>query len=360
MIRILLVDDQKMIREALQSWLEPELDLQVIGMADNGLSAVEQVEKLQPDVVLMNMEMPGLDGVSATKFIKSKFDEIKVIILSSFDTDDYISRSLSVGAQGYLLKSTESKDIISAIRSVHKGYTQLGPGLLDKVLVNGSDSGIIINQPNSSPKSDTQEVSNNPLSRDKQLIARSKKAILTLQSTVDQQKEELFNLKDDFKSFKVESSSVKKDVSRHSKISWLSLLLLVASLPLVFLTLFGLNSRAKTLEANSFPIERVGLNREYDLNGLAQRVEKTFKQDPLLSGVSNIFVAQSEGVILLKGSVDNPNLLDRLEEMALAVKGVSDVNTEQVEVLTSTATPSKLDSKLWKKRIFTKSSKLRK
>jgi len=345
MIRILLVDDQKMIREAVRSWLEPELDLQVIGMADNGLAAVEQVEKLQPDVVLMNMEMPGLDGVSATQFIKSKYDEIKVIILSSFDTDDYISRSLSVGAKGYLLKSTESKDIIATIRSVHKGYTQLGPGLLDKVLSH-NDSGIIINQVNSSSKSEIEEVRNNPLSRDKQLIARSKRAILTLQSTVNQQKEELIILKDDFKSFRVESSSIKQDVSRHSKISWLSLLLLVASLPLVFLTLFGLNSRAKTLEANSFPIERVGLNREYDLNGLAQRVEKTFRQDPLLSQVSTIFVAQNEGVIHLRGSVAGPDLLGRLQEMAFAVKGVRAVNTEQVQVLNSTATSAKPKSNL--------------
>ena len=336
MIRILLVDDQKMIREALRSWLEPELDLQVIGMADNGLSAVEQVEKLLPDVVLMNMEMPGLDGVSATQFIKSKFDETKVIILSSFDTDDYIAKSLSVGAKGYLLKSTESQDIIATIRSVHKGYTQLGPGLLDKVLVN-TDSGMTINKLTSSSPTNSRKSRNNNLSRDKQLIARSKRAILTLQSTVDQQNEELSHLKDDFKSFKMESSSVKKDVSRHSRLSWLSLFLLVASLPLIFLTLFGLNSRARTLEANSFPIERVGLNREYDLNGLAQRVEKTFRQDPLLAKVSNIFVAQHEGVIHLKGSVANPNLLDRLEEMAFSVKGVSEVNTEKVEVLSSSA-----------------------
>ncbi len=333
MIRILLVDDQKMIREALRTWLEPELDLQIIGVADNGLSAVEQVEKLQPDVVLMNMEMPGLDGVSATKFINSKFDETKVIILSSFDTDDYIAKSLSVGAKGYLLKNTDSQDIVNAIRSVNKGYTQLGPGLLDKVLIN-TDSGMIISKLTSAPRSDSQNVSKSSLMRDKQLIARSKKAILTLQSTVDQQKEELSSLQDDFNSFRAQTSSVKEKISRHSKLSWLSLFLLVATLPLIFFSLFGLNSRAKTLEANSFPIERIGLNREYDLNGLAQRVEKTFRQDRMLAEkVSTIFVAQQEGIIYLKGSISDSSLLKRLEEMAFAVKGVKSVNVDKVEVL---------------------------
>ena len=123
MIRILLVDDQKMIREALKVWLEPEQDFQIIGTADNGIAAVEQVERLQPDIVLMNIEMPGLDGASATQFITNKFDNTKVLILSSEDNYEYIAKSLSVGAKGYLLKDTDFQDIATAIRSVYRGYT---------------------------------------------------------------------------------------------------------------------------------------------------------------------------------------------------------------------------------------------
>ena len=90
MIRILLVDDQKTVREALKISLEPELDLEIVGTANNGISAIEQVEILEPDIVVMNMEMPLLDGASATKKITSKFRDTKVLMLTSYDTDEYI------------------------------------------------------------------------------------------------------------------------------------------------------------------------------------------------------------------------------------------------------------------------------
>ena len=145
MIRILLVDDQKMIREALKVLLEPEIDFQIVGTADNGISAINQVEKLRPDIVLMNMEMPGLDGGSATKTIVKTFPDTKILILSSSDNDEYITKALAVGAKGYLLKDTTAQDIARAIRSVSKGYTQIAPGLLEKLLVQ-TDSGIILSK----------------------------------------------------------------------------------------------------------------------------------------------------------------------------------------------------------------------
>ena len=128
-IRILIVDDQKMIREGLKALIQTESDLEVVGIADNGEDGIKQVELHQPDIVLMDMEMPGMDGVSATKVICEKFPDIKVLVLSTFDTQEYVALSLSSGAMGYLLKGTPAKELTNAIRSVHLGYAQIGPGI---------------------------------------------------------------------------------------------------------------------------------------------------------------------------------------------------------------------------------------
>ncbi len=128
-IRILVVDDQKMIREGLKALIKTESNLEVIGTAENGEDAIKQVEDLKPDVVLMDMEMPGMDGVTATKIICQKFPQVKVLVLSTFDTQDYVSHSLSSGAMGYLLKGTPAQELTTAIQSVYLGYAQIGPGV---------------------------------------------------------------------------------------------------------------------------------------------------------------------------------------------------------------------------------------
>ena len=128
-IRILIVDDQKMIREGLKALIQTESDLEVVGIADNGENSIKQVEICQPDIVLMDMEMPGMDGVSATKIICEKFPDVKILVLSTFDTQEYVARSLSSGAMGYLLKGTPGKELTTAIRSVHLGYAQICPGI---------------------------------------------------------------------------------------------------------------------------------------------------------------------------------------------------------------------------------------
>ena len=128
-IRILIVDDQKMIREGLKALIQTESDLEVIGIANNGEDGIKQVEVHQPDIVLMDMEMPGLDGVSATKIICEKFPKVKILVLSTFDTQEYVAKSLSSGAMGYLLKGTPANELINAIRSVYLGYAQIGPGV---------------------------------------------------------------------------------------------------------------------------------------------------------------------------------------------------------------------------------------
>jgi DNA-binding NarL/FixJ family response regulator len=139
MIRIVLVDDQPIIREGLSALLGLDSELRIIGDAADGQQALSLLQKLHdlgqpPDIVLMDIRMPVMDGVAATKIIGNQFPDIKILVLTTFDNDEYISEALRCGARGYLLKDTPAREIISAIRSVHKGYTQFGPGIMEKVI----------------------------------------------------------------------------------------------------------------------------------------------------------------------------------------------------------------------------------
>jgi DNA-binding NarL/FixJ family response regulator len=136
MIRVLLVDDQIIIRQGLKSLLDLKPDIQVVGDAENGEKAIEQVNILQPDVVLMDIRMPGMDGVTATQLICQHSSSPKVLVLTTFDDDEYICQAMQFGAKGYLLKDTPSEELAQAIYAVYKGYTQMGPGLLEKTMLN--------------------------------------------------------------------------------------------------------------------------------------------------------------------------------------------------------------------------------
>lgn len=140
MIKLLLVDDQGIIREGLRNLLELQTDLEVVGEAENGQLAVEQALILNPDVVLMDVRMPIMDGVAATEKITQQRPETKVLVLTTFDDDDYIARAMQKGAKGYLLKDTPSEEVAVAIRAVHKGYTQMGPGLLEKMMATPTEA----------------------------------------------------------------------------------------------------------------------------------------------------------------------------------------------------------------------------
>lgn len=133
-IRLLLVDDQLIVRLGLKSLLETKPDLEVVGEAENGQQAMNQVAALQPDVILMDVRMPVMDGVAATRLIHQQFSQIKVLVLTTFDDDEYVSQAIRVGASGYLLKDTHSDDLAAAIRAVYKGFTQMGPGLMEKAI----------------------------------------------------------------------------------------------------------------------------------------------------------------------------------------------------------------------------------
>ena len=125
MIRILLVDDQALLREVLQNWLEVERDFEIVGQAENGKQAIEQVKKYLPDIVLMDLEMPEMDGFEATKTIVAEFPEVKVIILTGNDNLDYQVEALEVGAKRYLPKNTTAMELTKTIRSVYQEDRQL-------------------------------------------------------------------------------------------------------------------------------------------------------------------------------------------------------------------------------------------
>ncbi|MEZ4590530.1 MAG: response regulator transcription factor [Chloroflexota bacterium] len=133
-IRILLVDDQALFREGLHTLLSVHDDLQVVGEASNGQEAIEAVAKLTPDVVLMDLRMPVLNGVAATRQITESAPNSRVIVLTTFDDDDYIFDGLRAGAVGYLLKDVPSAKLVEAIRAAARGESFLQPSVAAKVV----------------------------------------------------------------------------------------------------------------------------------------------------------------------------------------------------------------------------------
>jgi DNA-binding NarL/FixJ family response regulator len=134
MIRVLLVDDQPLIRRGLRALLKPEPDLQIVGEAENGKQAIDLLATLEADVILMDIRMPIMDGVAATKAIVPAFPNTKILILTTFDDTEYVTQALQNGASGYLLKDTPAAELVTAIALIHKGYTQLSPGIAQKLL----------------------------------------------------------------------------------------------------------------------------------------------------------------------------------------------------------------------------------
>lgn len=140
MIRLLLVDDQVIIRQGLKNLLESIPDFQVVGDAENGEQAIAIVEQLhktaqQPDVVLLDVRMPVMDGVATTRHLCQQFPALRVLMLTTFDDDEYVSQAMRYGAKGYLLKQTPIEELAVAIQVVYQGYTHLGPGLFEKTLI---------------------------------------------------------------------------------------------------------------------------------------------------------------------------------------------------------------------------------
>jgi DNA-binding NarL/FixJ family response regulator len=133
MIRLLLVDDQDIFRQGLATLLSTEEDLEVIAQANNGNSAIALTEKLQPDVILMDIQMPICDGVTATREICRRYPWMRILVLTTFDDDEYIGQSLQAGARGYILKRKPAEEMAMAIRAVNHGYAQLSPEVAPKI-----------------------------------------------------------------------------------------------------------------------------------------------------------------------------------------------------------------------------------
>jgi DNA-binding NarL/FixJ family response regulator len=133
-LRVLIADDHKMIRDGLKGVIHAEPDMEVVGEADDGQEAWQKAKELQPDVVIMDVSMPKLDGVKATERLKRECPHVKVIALTAYDGNGYINRLLQAGASGYVLKIAAAEELINAIRIVAAGDSYLDKTLTSKVL----------------------------------------------------------------------------------------------------------------------------------------------------------------------------------------------------------------------------------
>lgn len=138
-IRLLVVDDHKIVRAGLRNLLADKPGLEVVGEASNGFEALEQVAVIQPDVVLMDVRMPILDGVVATERLRRSHPQCEVLLLSTFNEDTYIFNGLRAGARGYVLKDIDSSDLLRAIHATARGESFLDPSIATKVVAAVTD-----------------------------------------------------------------------------------------------------------------------------------------------------------------------------------------------------------------------------
>jgi DNA-binding NarL/FixJ family response regulator len=128
-IRVLLVDDHEMVRRGLRSFLELLSDIEIVGEAENGREGVTAVRELMPDVVLMDLLMPELDGIGATEAIRAEHPEVEIVALTSFIEEERVTAALEAGASGFLLKDADADDVAAAIRAAHRGEVHLDPAV---------------------------------------------------------------------------------------------------------------------------------------------------------------------------------------------------------------------------------------
>ena len=134
MIRVVVVDDQEMVREGFSALLDAQDDIEVVGAAGNGVQGVALARAVRPDVVLMDIRMPEMDGLTATRLLLNGSDEVKVLVLTTFDLDDYVYEAIRAGASGFLLKTTPPHQLIEGIRAVMSGDALLAPTITRRLL----------------------------------------------------------------------------------------------------------------------------------------------------------------------------------------------------------------------------------
>ena len=133
-MNVLICDDQALIRDSLRMLLNLEKDILVVGAAEDGAQAVDMVTEHQPDLVLMDLKMPGMNGIEATRRIRSRYPAVKVLVLTTYDDDEWVFDAIRAGASGYLLKDTPREDVIKAVRGTVEGRSFLDPAVAGKLI----------------------------------------------------------------------------------------------------------------------------------------------------------------------------------------------------------------------------------
>jgi len=133
-MKVLICDDQAIIRDGLEMLLKLEKDIEVVGQAQDGAEAVELAAKLQPDLMLMDLKMPGMTGIEATRQIRARYPHIKVLVLTTYDDDEWVFDAIRAGAAGYLLKDTPREEVIKAVRGTMAGKSFVDPAVAGKLL----------------------------------------------------------------------------------------------------------------------------------------------------------------------------------------------------------------------------------
>jgi DNA-binding NarL/FixJ family response regulator len=133
-MKVIICDDQAIVRDGLEMLLKLEPDIEIVGLADDGAAAVELVAAKKPDIILMDLKMPVMNGVEATRQIRTRYPEVKVLVLTTYDDDEWVFDAIQAGASGYLLKDTPRDEVIRAIRGTLTGKTYVDPTVAGKVL----------------------------------------------------------------------------------------------------------------------------------------------------------------------------------------------------------------------------------
>lgn len=133
-MKVIICDDQALIRDSLGMLLNLERDIQVVATAEDGADAVEKVAELEPDLVLMDLKMPGMNGIEATRQIRNRFPDVKVLVLTTYDDDEWVFDALRAGASGYLLKDTPREEVIKAVKGTVDGRSFVDPAVAGKLI----------------------------------------------------------------------------------------------------------------------------------------------------------------------------------------------------------------------------------
>jgi DNA-binding NarL/FixJ family response regulator len=134
MIRVLICDDQDVVLEGLQTILKSASEIEVVGVAHDGAEALEKIPQVHPDVVLMDLKMPGMNGIQATRQISDQFPDVHVLVLTTYDADEWVFDAIRSGASGYLLKDTPRQELIAAVKGTASGKSHIDPNVAGKLL----------------------------------------------------------------------------------------------------------------------------------------------------------------------------------------------------------------------------------